>query len=47
VLIADEPVASLDASVRGEILSLFPALKHHFGMSALMITHDLGLDHRR
>jgi peptide/nickel transport system ATP-binding protein len=43
VLIADEPVASLDASVRGEILSLFLALKHNLGMSALIITHDLGL----
>ncbi|MDN5774669.1 MAG: ABC transporter ATP-binding protein [Brevibacterium aurantiacum] len=43
VLIADEPVASLDASVRGEILSLFRALKKNLGMSALIITHDLGL----
>ncbi|HCG56596.1 MULTISPECIES: ABC transporter ATP-binding protein [Brevibacterium] len=43
VLIADEPVASLDASVRGEILSLFLALKKNLGMSALIITHDLGL----
>ena len=43
MLIADEPVASLDASVRGEILSLFLALKHTLGMSALIITHDLGL----
>ncbi|MCT1448381.1 ABC transporter ATP-binding protein [Brevibacterium casei] len=43
VLIADEPVASLDASVRGEILSLFLALRKNLGMSALIITHDLGL----
>lgn len=43
VLIADEPVASLDASVRGEILSLFLALKKNLAMSALIITHDLGL----
>ncbi|WP_137825711.1 ABC transporter ATP-binding protein [Brevibacterium sp. 2SA] len=43
VLLADEPVASLDASVRGEILSLFLALKKNLGMSALIITHDLGL----
>ena len=43
LLIADEPVASLDASVRGEILSLFLALKKNLGMSALIITHDLGL----
>lgn len=43
VLIADEPVASLDASVRGEILSLFLALKKNTGLTALVITHDLGL----
>ena len=43
MLIADEPVASLDASVRGEILSLFLALKKNIGLTALVITHDLGL----
>lgn len=43
VLIADEPVASLDASVRGEILALLLSLKRRFGMAALVITHDLGL----
>ncbi|MFB9776228.1 ABC transporter ATP-binding protein [Brevibacterium otitidis] len=43
VLIADEPVASLDASVRGEILSLILALKKNLGLTALVITHDLGL----
>ena len=43
VLIADEPVASLDASVRGEILSLFLALKKNIGLTVLVITHDLGL----
>ncbi len=42
-LIADEPVASLDASVRGELLGLFLALKRRMGMTALVITHDLGL----
>ena len=29
--------------MRGEILSLFLALKKNLGMSALIITHDLGL----
>ncbi|QAY73501.1 ABC transporter ATP-binding protein [Agromyces protaetiae] len=42
-LVADEPVASLDASVRGEILALFLRLKHELGLGALVITHDLGL----
>jgi peptide/nickel transport system ATP-binding protein len=42
-LVADEPVASLDASVRGEILALLLRLKDELGLGALVITHDLGL----
>ena len=42
-LVADEPVASLDASVRGEILALLLRLKRTLGLGALVITHDLGL----
>ena len=43
VLVADEPVASLDASVRGEILSLLLRLREELGLAALVVTHDLGL----
>jgi peptide/nickel transport system ATP-binding protein len=43
LLVADEPVASLDASVRGEILQLLLRLKEEQGLGALVITHDLGL----
>ncbi|APU14848.1 MULTISPECIES: ATP-binding cassette domain-containing protein [Actinoalloteichus] len=43
VLVADEPVASLDASVRGEILALLLNLRVRLGLSTLVITHDLGL----
>ncbi len=43
VLVADEPVASLDASVRGEILSLLLRLRDDLGLSCLVVTHDLGL----
>jgi ABC-type glutathione transport system ATPase component len=47
VLVADEPVASLDASVRGEILSLLLKLRDELGLAALVVTNDLGLEHRR
>ncbi|MGW1183595.1 oligopeptide/dipeptide ABC transporter ATP-binding protein [Streptomyces drozdowiczii] len=43
LIVADEPVASLDASVRGEILALMLRLREELGLSALVVTHDLGL----
>ncbi|MFD6993554.1 ABC transporter ATP-binding protein [Streptomyces sp. NPDC059943] len=43
LIVADEPVASLDASVRGEILALLLSLRDELGLSALVVTHDLGL----
>ncbi len=43
VIVADEPVSSLDASVRGEILALLLRLREELGLSLLVVTHDLGL----
>jgi peptide/nickel transport system ATP-binding protein len=43
VIIADEPVSSLDASVRGEILSVLLSLRDQLGLTLLVVTHDLGL----
>jgi oligopeptide/dipeptide ABC transporter ATP-binding protein len=43
VLVADEPVSSLDASIRGEILALLLRLRAELGLSVLVVTHDLGL----
>lgn len=43
LLLADEPVASLDASIRGEILALMRSLVDETGLAILAVTHDLGL----
>ena len=43
LLIADEPVSSLDASIRGEILALLLRLRQELGLGMLVVTHDLGL----
>jgi peptide/nickel transport system ATP-binding protein len=43
VLLADEPVASLDASIRGEILALMRSFVDTHGVSIIAVTHDLGL----
>lgn len=43
LLVADEPVSSLDASVRGAILALLLRLRDELGLTVLVVTHDLGL----
>jgi oligopeptide/dipeptide ABC transporter ATP-binding protein len=43
LLLADEPVSSLDASIRGEILALLLKLREDLGMGVVVVTHDLGL----
>jgi oligopeptide/dipeptide ABC transporter ATP-binding protein len=43
LIVADEPVASLDASVRGEILRLMLGLVQETEVAMLVVTHDLGL----
>ncbi len=43
VLVADEPVSALDASIRGEILALLLRLRDEHGLTVLVVTHDLGL----
>ena len=41
LLVADEPVSMLDASVRVEILKLFQGLQEKYNLSVIYITHDL------
>ena len=42
-IVADEPVSSLDASVRGEIAKLLLGLRNELNIAMLVVTHDLGL----
>lgn len=41
LLVADEPVSMVDASLRMSIVNLFAKLKKEIGLSVLYITHDL------
>jgi peptide/nickel transport system ATP-binding protein len=41
LMIADEPVSMVDASLRMSIVNLFKKLRDDFGVSVLYITHDL------
>lgn len=41
IIIADEPVSMIDASLRMNVINLFLSLKERFSTSFLYITHDL------
>ena len=43
LIVADEPTTALDVTLQAEILNLLRQLKHDFGLSLLLITHDLGV----
>uniref|UniRef100_UPI001C3106FE dipeptide ABC transporter ATP-binding protein n=1 Tax=Cohnella sp. GbtcB17 TaxID=2824762 RepID=UPI001C3106FE len=43
LLIADEPATAHDVTFQAQILHLLQELKAEFGMSILLITHDLGI----
>jgi oligopeptide/dipeptide ABC transporter ATP-binding protein len=43
LLIADEPTTALDATVQAEICDLLKYIQGEFGMSILLISHDLAM----
>ncbi|MDL2404219.1 ABC transporter ATP-binding protein [Rhizobium calliandrae] len=43
LLLADEPTTALDVTIQDQILKLLIELRDNFGMSVVLVTHDLGV----
>lgn len=43
LLVADEPTTALDVTVQAQILALLKTLRSRFGMTIVLITHDLSV----
>ncbi|MCC7374023.1 MAG: ABC transporter ATP-binding protein [Verrucomicrobiales bacterium] len=43
LLVADEPTTALDVTLQAQIIELLQQLQNQFGMSILLISHNLGL----
>jgi oligopeptide transport system ATP-binding protein len=43
LIVADEPVASLDVSIQAQIVNLLEDLRERFGLALLFISHDIAI----